>query len=234
MLIKVGIENNYENRSLAWVLDYPGCFAYGSSETEALVRVPQALIAYKSWLEGYTPESWLQNLADFDIRLVEVYECHSLNDQYEPAAQGMEVNSWFHHDWLPLNEEEIRRSLLVLTWAHQDLYELTAALNQEQLDRTYAGERWSIRGILFHVADAELYYLNRLSLTPYSRQNLSEDVWQALQFTLQQNTAILPTLAGKTVVHGLEGEFWSPRKILRRACWHALDHCQHVHKLITT
>jgi hypothetical protein len=47
-LIKVGIENNNENRSIAWALDFPGCFAYGSSETEALIRIPQALIAFKS------------------------------------------------------------------------------------------------------------------------------------------------------------------------------------------
>jgi uncharacterized damage-inducible protein DinB len=233
MLLKVAIENNYENRSLAWVLDYPGCFAYGANETEALVRIPQALIAFKSWLEGYTTDSWLQDLADFDIRLVEVYTCHLLNDQYEPAAAGMEVNSWFHNDWLPLNEEEIRKGLSVIGWAHQDLYELTAALTPEQLDRAYPGERWSIREILFHVANAELYYLDRLGLTSYGKHDLPADVYQSLQFTLSQTLAALPKLSGKTDVRGLEGEFWSPRKLLRRACWHALDHCQHIHRLIT-
>jgi len=40
-LIKVGVENNYEGRSLAWALDYPGCFDYGSNETEALIRIPK-------------------------------------------------------------------------------------------------------------------------------------------------------------------------------------------------
>jgi Uncharacterized protein conserved in bacteria len=234
MLVKVGIENHFENRSLAYVLDFPGCFAYGANETEALVRVPQALVAYKNWLDGYSSESWLSNLADFDIRLVEVYECQHLNDQYEPGAEGMEVNAWFHHDWLPLTETEIRHGLSVLVWAHQDLYELTAGLSPEQLDQTSSGERWSIRGILLHVANAELYYLDRLALTPYGSPDLPEDVWQALQFTLQQNNDLIPSLAGKNTVCGLEGEFWSPRKIMRRACWHALDHCQHIHRLITT
>ncbi len=28
MRILVGIENNIEERSLAWALEYPGCFAY--------------------------------------------------------------------------------------------------------------------------------------------------------------------------------------------------------------
>ena len=233
-LIKVGIENNNEGRSLAWALDYPGCFAYGSSETEALVRVPQALVAYKSWLDGYTEDSWLQDLADFDIRLVEVYECHFLNDQFEPTAAGKAIHAWFHHDWLPLQEQEIQRGLSVLGWAHQDLYELTAALSDEQLDRTYTNELWSIREILAHVAHAELNYLDHLRQMPLDRTGLPDNVWERLHFTLDQNRSSLPALVGKEDVHGNKGEFWSPRKVLRRACWHALDHCQHIHKLITS
>jgi hypothetical protein len=32
-------------------------------------------------------------------------------------------------------------------------------------------------------------------------------------------------------VVGLEGEFWSPRKLLRRAVWHERDHSQHIRQL---
>jgi hypothetical protein len=233
-LIKVGIENNNEGRSLAWALDYPGCFTYGSSETEALVRVPQALIAYKNWLDGYTENSWLQDLTDFDIRLVEVYEGHFLNEQYEPSPNGKAIYAWFHHDWLPLSELEVQRGLSILGWAHQDLYELTAALSDEQLDRTYPGERSSIRGIMLHVANAELNYLDHLRQTPLDRTGSPDDIWERLRFSLDQNRSGLPALVGKEDVHGNRGEFWSSRKVLRRACWHALDHCQHIHRLITS
>ena len=233
MLIKIGIENNFENRSLAWVLDYPGCFAYGSTETEALIRIPQALVAFKSWLEGFTPDSWLQDLADFDIRLVETFQSHHLNEQYEPAPEGMNVGAWFHHDWLPLTGAEIEHALSVLRWAHQDLYEMAASLTRAQLDQEYPGERWNIRGILGHVANAEWWYLDRLSLTRTRRGELPEEIWKRLEFTLEQTLGAFPPLAGKEDVRGRAGELWSPRKILRRACWHALDHCQHIHKLIT-
>lgn len=30
--------------------------------------------------------------------------------------------------------------------------------------------------------------------------------------------------------NGVEGEFWSPRKLLRRAVWHARDHTAHIRK----
>jgi len=233
--ILIGIETEFEGRSLAWVYDFPGCFAYGLNETEALVRVPQALLAYKSWMEGNTGQPWQKDLADFDIRLVEVVKCYSINDQFEPDKAGdREVNAWFHYDWRVLTAKEIARALPVLEWAHRDLYELTAGLSPEQLAEQRAGERWSISGILNHVAGAELYYLNRLNLTRYSYRDLTGTPWQNLDFTLKENRAVLPTLAGNATVTGKDGEFWSARKILRRACWHALDHCQHIHRLITT
>jgi len=33
-------------------------------------------------------------------------------------------------------------------------------------------------------------------------------------------------------VVGLDGEFWSPRKLLRRTVWHERDHVDHIRKLI--
>jgi hypothetical protein len=32
-------------------------------------------------------------------------------------------------------------------------------------------------------------------------------------------------------VVGVGGEFWSPRKLLRRVAWHELDHLQHIQRL---
>ncbi len=234
MPIKVGMENNTENRSIAWVLDFPGCFAYGSNETEALIRVPQALIAFKNWLDGYTSTSWLKDLGDFDIRLTEAFECYSIDADLQPDPKGdYEVNAWFHHDWLPLTATDIEQGLQVIEWAHNDLREMVAALTDAQLDQTFPGERWSVRGILGHVANAEWWYLDRLSLADGKREELPDAVLPRMQATLDNLQRELPKLTSVNDVRGRRGELWSPRKILRRSCWHALDHAQHIHKLIT-
>ena len=44
--------------------------------------------------------------------------------------------------------------------------------------------------------------------------------------------AVLPGLEGKHQVVGVDGEFWSPRKLLCRALWHERDHFQHIQKLL--
>jgi hypothetical protein len=45
--------------------------------------------------------------------------------------------------------------------------------------------------------------------------------------------ATLPGLASSTQVVGIDGEFWSPRKVLRRAVWHERDHTAHIQRLIS-
>ena len=37
---------------------------------------------------------------------------------------------------------------------------------------------------------------------------------------------------GVKQVIGVDGEFWSPRKVLRRALWHERDHMEHIKKLL--
>jgi len=43
---------------------------------------------------------------------------------------------------------------------------------------------------------------------------------------------VLPDLEGVDLVRGVQGEIWSPRKLLRRAIWHELDHIEHIRKLL--
>ena len=33
-------------------------------------------------------------------------------------------------------------------------------------------------------------------------------------------------------VVAVDGEFWSPRKMLRRTLWHERDHTEHIHNLL--
>jgi hypothetical protein len=42
----------------------------------------------------------------------------------------------------------------------------------------------------------------------------------------------LPDLVGSRRVLGVDGEFWSPRKMLRRALWHERDHREHIRKIL--
>jgi hypothetical protein len=61
---------------------------------------------------------------------------------------------------------------------------------------------------------------------------LSDDPFQRIVEERGNFITILPDLIDLKEVVGKEGEIWSPRKVLRRVCWHERDHTQHIQKLI--
>jgi hypothetical protein len=229
-MFKVGLENNTEGRSQAWVLGHPGCFSYGRNGPEALASVPRAIQDYRHWITAHIEQSWLLSTGT-DFQLEETWECYSIDDNYALVKDGYEVNAWFRHDWLPLAEVDIQHGLLLLAWGREALLNTATPLDKATLERTYPLERWSILGILGHIADAERWYMDRLGLaSPRPLAPVPPFEW--LKIVRNRLLDILPRLAGSKQVVGVDGEFWSPRKLLRRAVWHEYDHLAHIRKLL--
>ncbi len=233
MEILVGLENGYEGRSLAWALEHPGCFAYGGDGAEALENIAAEFVRYKDWVSAHTEDSWLADTGDIAVRLSEVWEVYRMDNHYRRVESGgIPINAWFSTDWIPLTRADIERGIDLLRFSRQDLYDLVRGLPGEVLDRERTGERWSLRGILEHIANAEWWYLDRLDLAGISRDDLPEDVFARLGAVRTRLVETLPGLEGVERARGKMGEWWSPRKVLRRAVEHELDHIGHIRKLL--
>ncbi len=230
MRFPVGIENNLEGRSLAWMLDQPGCYAYGESARAALSAVPRAISDYEMWINSRSNgESWL-DARQIEINLENDWEVYSIDEAFDLVEVGYEVNSWFLHDWKPLTEQDVLRSQQLLSWTREDLMSAVSGLKPGKLQVKYAGERWNIEGILKHVGGAEWWYLDRLGMA-MAREDLPTTPFERLEVVRDLFLETLPKLVGSKLVLGVDGEFWSPRKVLRRAVWHERDHTNHILKL---
>lgn len=237
MRIRIGVESNFDGHSIAWALDFPGCAAHGADDSEAILRLPQRLVFYSNRIAARVEDPWWQ-VGDFDLRVVETFEGYNINQDYETVAAGApesyEVNAFFRDDWRPLQAEEVHHGLAMLRWNREDLLRLVSGLDDAAPDRPVAGERWSVRGILRHIGGAEWWYLDRLGLGMLRREELPGDAMERLAFSRERLERVLPELVGRAdLVRGREGEIWSPRKLLRRAIWHEMDHIEHIIRLIT-
>jgi hypothetical protein len=234
MIFKAGIENNNEGRSIAWALEHPGCFAYGKNGDAALLNLEGALDSYAGWILRHQPESWL-NFIQEELEFVVdgVWDVYFINDDLEQSNEkdGYSVESFFPYDWKPLTATDIERAQKLLAWSRADLLKTVEGLSEEKLNQTYMAERWSINGILGHAAGAEWWYMERLGLA-FPRKELPEAPKERLEMVRASFTDLLPKLEGVKKVIGVDGEFWSPRKVLRRALWHERDHVEHIKKLI--
>ena len=230
MQFNIGLENNVEGRSIAWVLGQPGCFSYGKDGVEALSAAPEAIQAYAAWVGSHTEHSWLP-VDEPCIHLADTFECYTIGEDFELASEGYDVNAWFRDDWKPLTADDMARGLLVLAWSRIELLETVKDLSEEVLERRYPNERWNIAGILKHTGGAEWWYMDRLGLA-FPRQEVPSDPFERLEKVRTHLIQVLPGLVGSNQVLGIDGEFWSPRKLLRRAAWHERDHTQHIRKLL--
>ena len=231
MLFPIGVENNFEGKSIAWSLTLPGCFAYGADAATALMKMARAIPETIQWYEEYQVPLWL-DASEIDIRLLEVWEGYEINDQYERVDEGDHIGGWFLHDWKPLTAADVEHGLKVLAASRRDLLNTVHTLTQEQLERTYPGERWNILGILRHIGGVEWWYLERLGVAKMTREQLPKDSLERLNAGRLELVEALPGLVDQERVIGREGELWSPRKVLRRAAWHERDHIAHIRQLL--
>ncbi|MBP8998367.1 MAG: DinB family protein [Anaerolineaceae bacterium] len=231
MRIKIGVENHRDGNSIAWALDFPGCFASGRDGSEAILRVPESLLRYKEWVDSHPGDSWLKDLTDFDIHLEESVEVMSPKSNNQTRLPG-EASAWFQYDGVPLTAEEISRGRKILSWSREDLLELVAGLSSTQMDFLSGDESWSISRILGHIADVEYESLGNLGLANLPRQALQADVFERLLKVRQNLDEALSSLAGVQKITEVNGEFWSARKMLRLTAQHEIDHIQQIFNLM--
>ena len=234
MIFQVGIENNNEGRSIAWALEHPGCFAYGMRGEAAATNLEGALNKYAGWILRHERNTWL-NFAESEIEIVVngTWDVYFIKDNLDKTseADGYSVESFFPYDWKPLTRIEIKHALDMLVWSRDELLKTVHGLNEAKLNQTYPGERWSINGILGHIGGAEWWYLDCLELA-FPRVDVPEEPLARLDKVRRHFNTCLFKLEGVKQVLGVDGEFWSPRKALRRALWHERDHIDHIRKLI--
>lgn len=233
MIFRIGIENNNDGRSIAWALEHPGCYAYGENSEEAQKNFPQAAHDYAAWI-AHHGESWLND--EVEVVVEEIFDDYFINPAFERGERSEDtymVESFFVRDWKPLKPHEIERGLQLLAWSRADLLNLVKNLRAEKLAQTYPNERWSINGILKHIGGAEWWYQERIGYPfPENEADVPPDPIERLQVVREHFNALLPKLDGINQVVGLDGEIWSPRKVLRRALWHERDHTEHIRKLL--
>ena len=233
MKFRVGIENNNDGvRTVAWALQHPGCYAYGENGEKALAALPGAIRTYSQWIGQHEP-SWLK-AENVELEVEGVWDSYYIDKNFDRASGENDnyiVESWFQHDWKPLTAEDVEHALKLLAWSRADLLKLVGPLPAEKLDQTYPGEKWSINGILKHMGGSEWWYMDRIGKA-FPKRQIPKTPMERLEKVRAAFVKLLPRLEGLKTVTGAEGEFWSPRKVVRVAIWHERDHTVHIRKLI--
>ena len=120
---------------------------------------------------------------------------------------------------------------MIFQWQREELLAGISTLPEEILNRQFPGQRWNILGIAKHVANAEIWYLNRMGFDTPQKAVMPINPIDRLRLTQSLIEQHLPAFEGLVNVLGIDGEFWSYRKVLRRTLWHQRDHIEHIKEL---
>jgi predicted RNase H-like HicB family nuclease len=206
----VGLEEGAEGATLVHALDLPGCVAGGETQEEALAAFQSVL---SQWL--VTLGALGQPLPPADAELeIRVDEWH-MSDA--AVAEG-ESAILFDADRVDLDEAEISRQLQRLGDLRGYLLSRVRPLPDAALDGIWRGE-WTARVALEELARSHWWTLSRLgssSMAEVPDRTLARlDTSMAL--VVQRFTELTPDARSRVVE--IEGELWTPRKVLRRLLW---------------
>lgn len=209
--ISVGLEEGTDGSILAHGLTLPGCAAWGATPPRAVAAFERAL---PEWLRLLAAAGEPPPPPDAELEL-----CVDEWVRTDADVRAGASVACFAADLAALGEPEIAGGLRLLGELRGRLLTGLRRLPAAALDaESPAG--WTARQILEELARATWWTLSRLGATPLAGLPASTlgRLDTAMALAVQQLAQLPPERRGTHLV--LEGEAWTPRKVLRRLLWH--------------
>lgn len=205
----VGLEEGADGATLVHALTLPGCVAAGGDRDAALAAFPSALAAWLHFL-GSRGEAVPPPDGELEIAVEEWIRVDG------PSTGTSAV--LFDADRAPLTPPEIEIALQRLGDLRGQVLAELRAIPDAELDRLGASE-WSPRTIAEELARAQWWTLTRLGASPMAEippRTLAR-LDTAMALVVQAFTDATVALDRPPVE--IEGELWTPRRVLRHLLW---------------
>jgi len=210
-------------KTMVHVLDLLGCIAKGSTTEEALARTPEALRAYLRFLKRHGEV--VDAEADMETKVVEHITQGEWLGNGDPALV-------FEPDLEPLTIDGCERYIQRLEWTRAEVIGLVGGLRDEELDAEPTPKGRSIRAMLEHMLDSELFYVSTLGkveglptpgrIVQKREGTLLEWMGHVRRHEIERIRSLSEEERTKSIEHWKR--WWTARKVLRRMLEHEWEH----------
>ena len=208
--IGVGLEEGADGGVMAHALSLPGCAAPGDSPEAAVAAFQRVLM---EWLRFLSMAGEPVPAADAELEL-SVDEWIATDARVRAGESAV----LFQADVPPLDAEEAERGLHLLGALRARILAHLRRRPEALLDVETAGGM-TARQVLEELARAQWWTLSRLGATPMAEvpEKTLARLDTAMALVVDRMTSLPDGARGQLLV--LDGEEWTPRKVLRRLLW---------------
>ena len=208
--IAIGLEEGADGGIMAHALDLPGCAAFGGSPREAIAAFERVL---HGWLRFLRSAGEPVPAADAEIEL-------SVDEWLLTDARVLEgeTTALFAAEMGPLDQADAEAGVRRLGDLRARLLSRVRRRPEALLDAETPGGM-TARRVMEELARAQWWTLSRLGSTPMAEvpEKTLARLDTAMALVVDRLTA-LPDDARELRLE-LDGEEWTPRKVLRRLLW---------------
>lgn len=208
--IRVGLEEGADGAVMAHALNVPGCVAMGASAEAAVAAFERTLM---DWLRFLSMTGEPVPPPDAELELA-VDEWLSTDARVSIG----ESEALFEDDLRPLAQDEAERGVQRLGTLRGRILAHVRRRPDALLDAETPGGM-TARRVLDELARAQWWTLSRLGATPMAEvpEKTLQRLDTAMALVVDRLTTLPDALRGYRLE--LDGEEWTPRKVLRRLLW---------------
>ena len=217
--ISIAIETN-EKGLIGFLVDLPGAFTRGRSETEVLEKAPAEARSYLRWLGTQQTR----------LGPVKVVERHESRLTVEDADSEILLTA----DMGTMDQPEFRNLSAIVRKSGETFVSLVESctlkdwVDPSRVRRTFYGETPStIQQMFNHVAGTQRYYLSRIRIDIEENESLLS----VRKIGLRRIGELLER-QGNSETYNIDGESWTIKKVLRRFVWHDRIHGKAITRIL--
>ncbi len=204
-----------------FIVELPGAYVRGTSEREAISKVPGEARSYVAWL-GQERTRFLK------ARIVQTHRCKLM-------VEDADCEILLADDSRPMSDREflnlvelVKYSGLTFTKLY-DSAELKDWVDEARIRKTFYGlNNKTIREIFDHVKRTQYYYISRIG-APFKEDET--DPFMRIRDLSLESLAGLFRQSGNSKVTK-DNEEWTLKKVLRRFLWHDRIHGKAITRIL--
>ncbi len=231
MIYRNSLNIGHDGSTSAHVHDLMGCATLASTKERAISKLEFTIPDYNRWLRSKGER--IPAVRNPQMTIIEEIRTQG------SAGEAGGSDPLFSCDRIKCTHADISRCLQLLNYTRTDLDKIISKIPTEELDWKPPSEPRSLRNVLEHVAQVDIWYLSRIRADPRLERTRMKDVFEFLDYARSLVHEVLPRLTTEQRSQTFRPKKWSDSrwpwtatKVLHRLVGHERQHTHYLQRIL--